>query len=79
MCHLGGINKNSVLSHRLIDSGFDKAYVLLGQYLLLKKSQELFEKWLKYNFKASTNQAKKFVMIWIDGAASFYNQLSNSN
>lgn len=30
------------LGGRLADKGFDKAYVVLGQFLLLKKNEELF-------------------------------------
>ena len=32
---------------RLIEKGFDKAYVVLGQFLLLKKDRDLFVAWLK--------------------------------
>ncbi|CAG0906123.1 unnamed protein product, partial [Darwinula stevensoni] len=42
---LAGIGE--VLGKRLTGKGFDKAYVVLGQFLVLKKNQELFEEWLK--------------------------------
>ena len=38
---LAGIGE--VLGKRLTDKGFDKAYVVLGQYLVLKKNEELFK------------------------------------
>ena len=38
---LAGIGE--ALGGRLKDRGFDKAYVVLGQFLLLKKNEELFK------------------------------------
>lgn len=32
---------------RFADAGFNKAYVVLGQFLLLKKDQELFGQWFR--------------------------------
>ena len=42
---VAGIGK--VLGQRLIEKGYDKAYVLLGQFLVLKKDEENFKEWLK--------------------------------
>ena len=41
---LAGIG--DVLGKRLEKKGFDKAYVVLGQFLLLKKNKELFVDWI---------------------------------
>jgi len=46
-----------VLSGRLTEAGFDKAYVVLGQFLVLKKDQELFVEWLKDTASANNKQA----------------------
>lgn len=42
---LAGIGK--VMGEKLTNEGFDKAYVVLGQFLLLKKDEENFRQWLK--------------------------------
>ncbi|KAG1674256.1 Barrier-to-autointegration factor A [Nymphon striatum] len=42
---LAGIGE--ALGKRLKSKGFDQAYVVLGQYLVLKKNEELFCEWLK--------------------------------
>lgn len=36
-----------VLAAKLTEAGFDKAYVVLGQFLVLKKDLELFEMWFR--------------------------------
>ncbi|OQR74066.1 barrier-to-autointegration factor-like [Varroa jacobsoni] len=46
-----------VLGKRLVAKGFDKAYILLGQFLVLKKNQELFTEWLKDISGANAKQA----------------------
>ncbi|KPM02717.1 ras-related protein Rab-2A [Sarcoptes scabiei] len=53
---LAGIGE--VLGKRLSSKGYDKAYVVLGQYLVLKKNEELFIEWLKDEASANTKQAK---------------------
>ena len=35
-----------VLGKRLAEKGFDKAYVVLGQFLVLKKNERAFKGWL---------------------------------
>lgn len=47
-----------VLGQRLTDKGFDKAYVVLGQFLLLKKDEELFTGWLKDVCAANAKQGR---------------------
>ena len=42
---LAGIG--DVLGKRLSSKGFDKAHVVLGQFLLLKKNKDLFVEWIK--------------------------------
>ncbi|XP_057315295.1 barrier-to-autointegration factor A-like [Hydractinia symbiolongicarpus] len=46
-----------VLGDRLRENGFDKAYVVLGQYLVLKKNEEMFTEWLKEVCKANKKQS----------------------
>uniref|UniRef100_A0AC34FZ31 Barrier-to-autointegration factor n=2 Tax=Panagrolaimus TaxID=55784 RepID=A0AC34FZ31_9BILA len=43
---------------KLEDKGYDKAYVLLGQFLLLKKDEELFVDWLKEEIGIGANHGK---------------------
>lgn len=47
-----------VLGTRLTNQGFDKAYVVLGQFLVLKKDKELFMEWLKDTCGANAKQSK---------------------
>ncbi|XP_067681847.1 barrier-to-autointegration factor-like isoform X1 [Haliotis asinina] len=46
-----------VLGGRLNEAGFDKAYVVLGQFLVLKKDEEMFIDWLKDTCSANSKQA----------------------
>jgi len=52
---LAGIGE--VLGKRLTTKGFDKAYVVLGQFLVLKKNRDLFVDWLKDEAGANSKQA----------------------
>lgn len=51
---LSGIGET--LGGRLSGKGYDKAYVVLGQYLLLKKDEELFRDWLNETCGANKKQ-----------------------
>lgn len=51
---LAGIG--GALGGRLSDKGYDKAYVVLGQFLVLKKSEELFKDWLNQTCGANSKQ-----------------------
>ncbi|XP_055349336.1 barrier-to-autointegration factor-like [Paramacrobiotus metropolitanus] len=53
---LAGIG--DVLGERLVEKGYDKAYVVLGQFLVLKKDQELFQDWLHDTCNANAKQQK---------------------
>ncbi|XP_061104669.1 barrier-to-autointegration factor A-like [Conger conger] len=53
---LAGIGE--VLGERLAEKGFDKAYVVLGQFLVLKKDEELFQDWLKHVCCANSKQQR---------------------
>ena len=46
-----------VLGKRLESKGFDKAYMVLGQLLLLKKDKDLFTDWMKDLVSANTKQS----------------------
>ncbi|XP_018416795.1 PREDICTED: barrier-to-autointegration factor [Nanorana parkeri] len=47
-----------VLGQRLTDKGFDKSYVLLGQFLVLKKDEELFKDCQKHTCGANAKQGR---------------------
>ncbi|XP_017068439.1 barrier-to-autointegration factor-like [Drosophila eugracilis] len=52
---LAGIGET--LGRRLTEAGFDKAFNVLGQYLVLKKDEELFKDWINGVCHANTKQA----------------------
>lgn len=52
---LAGIGET--LGKRLTEKGFDKAYTVLGQYLILKKDADLFKEWMKDTINANSKQA----------------------
>lgn len=64
---LAGIGE--VLGGRLADKGFDKAYVVLGQFLVLKKDGELFKDWLNQICGANKKQQEdcfKCLEEWVN-------------
>ena len=54
MTELAGIGP--ALGGRLAEKGFDKAYVVLGQFLVLKKNEDLFKDWLNQTCGANSKQ-----------------------
>ena len=46
----------AVIGKRMEAKGFDKAYVVLGQFLLLKKNKDLFGEWIKDFTGANSKQ-----------------------
>uniref|UniRef100_A0A8C0ML80 Barrier-to-autointegration factor n=1 Tax=Canis lupus familiaris TaxID=9615 RepID=A0A8C0ML80_CANLF len=53
---LAGIGE--VLGKKLEERGLDKASVLLGQFLVLKKDEDLFREWLKDTCGANAKQSR---------------------
>ena len=66
---LAGIG--AVLGNKLIDQGFDKAYSVLGQYLLLKKDKDLFQDWLKDACNANIKQSNDCYQCLSDWCEEF--------
>lgn len=52
---LAGVGET--LGKRLTEAGFDTAYTVLGQYLILKKDSDLFKDWMKDTCNANSKQA----------------------
>ncbi|XP_051039644.1 barrier-to-autointegration factor-like [Phodopus roborovskii] len=46
-----------VLGEKLEERGFDKAHVVLGQFLVLKRDEDLFREWLKDPCGANAKQS----------------------
>ncbi|NP_001279757.1 barrier-to-autointegration factor isoform X1 [Callorhinchus milii] len=66
---LAGIG--STLGRKLEEQGFDKAYVVLGQFLVLRKDEELFKDWLKDACGANSKQAGQCFTCLKDWCNSF--------
>lgn len=52
---LAGIG--DVLGSKLVRLGFDKAYVVLGQFLVLRKNKDMFIEWIKDAIGANAKQS----------------------
>ncbi|KAH0954023.1 hypothetical protein HN011_007550 [Eciton burchellii] len=66
---LAGVGE--VLGRRLESAGFDKAYVVLGQYLVLKKNKELFQEWMKDVCSANAKQSTDCYQCLTDWCEEF--------
>ncbi|KAK7870992.1 hypothetical protein R5R35_012187 [Gryllus longicercus] len=60
-----------ILSRRLAKIGFDKAYVVFGQFLVLKKDRELFTFWLCDSVGASPKQANDCYQCLLEWSEEF--------
>ena len=58
---LAGIGED--IGRRLVANGFDRAYVVLGQFLILKKNKGLFIDWIKDTAGANNKQANGEVKL----------------
>lgn len=47
-----------VLGKKMEERGFDKAFVVLGQFLALKKDEVLFQEWLKDTCSTNAKQSQ---------------------
>jgi len=45
------------LGEKLKERGFERAYVVLGQFLILNKDEEMFIDWVKSEIGANSKQA----------------------
>nr|XP_060627522.1 barrier-to-autointegration factor-like protein [Anolis sagrei ordinatus] len=59
------------LGAKLAAKGFDKAYILLGQFLLLKKECAAFQSWLKSSFDANSSQAEQCALCLLEWSYAF--------
>ena len=59
------------LGGRLKEQGFDKAYVVYGQFLVLKKNEELFLDWIKQTCGANAKQGGDCYQAFKDWTNSF--------
>jgi barrier-to-autointegration factor len=68
-----------VLGKRLKANGFDKAYTVLGQYLVLKKDSELFKEWMKDVCNVNSLQAADCYQCLNDWCEEFLYIFKNNN
>jgi len=66
---LAGIG--ATLGKRLQERGFDKAEVLLGQFLILKMNKDLFEAWLNDIAGFNKRQASEVYMCLLEWCEEF--------
>ncbi|XP_051831614.1 barrier-to-autointegration factor-like [Antechinus flavipes] len=66
---LAGIGE--VLGKKLEDRGFDKAYMVLGHFLLLKKNERHFQEWLNDVCGANAKQSRDCIGCLQDWCDAF--------
>ena len=59
------------LGDRLCSAGFDKAYIVYGQFLVLKKNEELFLAWIKQTCGANAKQGGDCYNALLEWSNSF--------
>ncbi|XP_036604419.1 barrier-to-autointegration factor-like protein [Trichosurus vulpecula] len=64
-----GVDKD--LTIRLIERGYDKAYVLLGQFLLMHKKEDDFQLWLMLACGATHREAHRISICLREWCSTF--------
>ena len=59
------------MGKKLEKRGFDKAYVVLGQFLVLKKDEDLFQEWLKDTCSAKARQSQDCLGAFKSGVTPY--------
>uniref|UniRef100_A0A2K6Q234 Barrier-to-autointegration factor n=1 Tax=Rhinopithecus roxellana TaxID=61622 RepID=A0A2K6Q234_RHIRO len=60
-----------ILGKKLEERGFDKACVVLGQFLVLKKDEDPFQEWLKHTCGANAKQSQDCFGCLPEGCDAF--------
>ena len=60
-----------IIGQRMKKAGFVKAFLVLGQFLMLNKDEALFTKWMKDQFNANTKQSGDCFKALNDWCRSF--------
>ncbi|XP_010632441.1 barrier-to-autointegration factor-like protein isoform X2 [Fukomys damarensis] len=70
VCWVDGVSRE--LAFNLVNKGFGKAYILLGQFLLMHKDEDEFQKWLicccgatEYEARRSTTCLKEWCTCFL--------------
>lgn len=60
-----------LITYKLIIEFYVQAYVVLGQYLVLKKNKELFQEWMKDACSANAKQSTDCYQCLTDWCEEF--------
>ncbi|XP_046612512.1 barrier-to-autointegration factor-like [Neodiprion virginianus] len=66
---LAGVGED--LGKRMEAAGYDKAYLILGRYLVLRKDKELFQEWMKDTCNANEEQSRDCYQCLFDWCKQF--------